>query len=152
MFSFLVAGEEIENPFGFDRNDLNLDHFCHNIIRAELAAITAVPVPDPAKWAFGPLNDYVFAQSGDAQWLSPETWVKQGASTIQSQLAKGIAASPDEPKKKKNKKKDLANEETPAGHPGSGTATAGAAGAAGGAAGDTGGDGGGGGGGGGGGE
>ncbi|KAG9093797.1 hypothetical protein FS749_013722, partial [Ceratobasidium sp. UAMH 11750] len=43
FFGFLAAGEEIENPFGYDKNDLNLDHFCHNIIRAELLAITSVP-------------------------------------------------------------------------------------------------------------
>ncbi|QRW20725.1 bestrophin protein [Rhizoctonia solani] len=47
FFGFIVAGEEIENPFGYDKNDLNLDHFCRNIIHAELMAITSVPVPDP---------------------------------------------------------------------------------------------------------
>lgn len=51
FFGFLVAGEEIESmyffspcfrlaltevradPFGYDKNDLNLDHFTNNIIR-----------------------------------------------------------------------------------------------------------------------
>ena len=33
FFGFLVAGEEIENPFGYDKNDLDLDHFCQDIIR-----------------------------------------------------------------------------------------------------------------------
>jgi putative membrane protein len=50
FFGFMVAGEEIESeqcryslsaqlktcqfkdPFGYDKNDLNLDHFTHNII------------------------------------------------------------------------------------------------------------------------
>jgi len=51
FFGFIVAGEEIENPFGYDKNDLNLDHFCRNIIRLELHAMTSVPVPDPADWS-----------------------------------------------------------------------------------------------------
>ncbi|CAE6527825.1 unnamed protein product [Rhizoctonia solani] len=63
FFGFIVAGEEIENPFdpfGYDKNDLNLDHFCRNIIHAELMAITSVPVPDPSQWAFAKDNDCVF--------------------------------------------------------------------------------------------
>ena len=58
FFGFLVAGEEIEgvstrvephhyskspilaiylsDPFGYDANDLNLDHFTHDIIRESL--------------------------------------------------------------------------------------------------------------------
>ncbi|KAF7368787.1 hypothetical protein MVEN_00203800 [Mycena venus] len=50
FFGFLVAGEEIENPFGYDKNDLNLDHFTHNIIRNELRAITSAAAPDPDRW------------------------------------------------------------------------------------------------------
>lgn len=49
---FIVAGEEIENPFGYDKNDLNMGYFVHNIIRKELRAITAVSIPDLTKRAF----------------------------------------------------------------------------------------------------
>jgi hypothetical protein len=49
---FIAAGEEIENPFGYDKNDLNMGHFVHNIIRKELRAITAVSIPDLTKRAF----------------------------------------------------------------------------------------------------
>ncbi|KAG6883533.1 hypothetical protein C0992_008533 [Termitomyces sp. T32_za158] len=45
FFGFLVAGEEIENPFGYDRNDLNLDHFTGHVIKNELRAITSAPPP-----------------------------------------------------------------------------------------------------------
>ncbi|KAI9465829.1 UPF0187-domain-containing protein [Lactarius psammicola] len=38
FFGFLVAGEEIENPFGYDKNDLNLDHYTSGIIRGFLFA------------------------------------------------------------------------------------------------------------------
>ncbi|EJD07947.1 UPF0187-domain-containing protein [Fomitiporia mediterranea MF3/22] len=60
FFGFLVAGEEIENPFGYDKNDLNMDHFTHNIIRNELRALTAFPPPAPELWAFSPRNDRLF--------------------------------------------------------------------------------------------
>lgn len=118
-----------------------MDHFCRNIIGAELNAITAVPVPDPAKWAFGHLNDHVFSKAGDARLQSPEAWVKQGASGIRSELAKGtVQPTPEgEKKKSKNKKKDApaeVPEDQPAGQ--GHAAVGGVAGAAGGAAGDTG--------------
>jgi hypothetical protein len=37
FFGFLVAGEEIENPFGYDKNDLDMDHFTNEIIRTYLS-------------------------------------------------------------------------------------------------------------------
>ncbi|KAJ3714975.1 Bestrophin, RFP-TM, chloride channel-domain-containing protein [Lentinula raphanica] len=33
---FLAAGEEIEQPFGYDENDLDLDLFCRSIIHADI--------------------------------------------------------------------------------------------------------------------
>jgi len=39
---FLQIGQEIENPFNYDLNDLNLDDFCENIV-LELAQVTAHP-------------------------------------------------------------------------------------------------------------
>ncbi|KAI0031895.1 Bestrophin, RFP-TM, chloride channel-domain-containing protein, partial [Vararia minispora EC-137] len=83
FFGFLVAGEEIENPFGYDKNDLNMDHFTHNIIREELRAITAVPAPDPANWAFSPLNDAIF----DGAQGVPEEWVARGKPRMMRVLA-----------------------------------------------------------------
>jgi len=87
---FVVAGEEIENPFGFDRNDLNLDHFTENIIRVELASITSVPVPDPAQWAFTDENDTVFAKNrfDHNAKLAPELWIAQGLGQMRRQLAR----------------------------------------------------------------
>jgi len=110
---FVVAGEEIENPFGFDRNDLNLDHFTENIIRVELASISAVPVPDPAKWVFDDGNDAVFARHRDdkVSMLAPEIWVSQGPKKIIAQLGKDVddlVEDLQQPKKeqpKKHKKK-----------------------------------------------
>ena len=72
---------------GYERNDLNLDYFTHNIIRAELASITSVPVPNPAEWCFLPNNDSLFSNDGKRQTLAPELWVKRGEKEIRTQLA-----------------------------------------------------------------
>jgi len=95
LFGFLVAGEEIENPFGYDLNDLNMDHFTHNIIRAELHALTSFPPPAPLDWVFSPKNDELFFR-GDVKdvnshnhsdRVSPNVWVDRGTDAIKSALS-----------------------------------------------------------------
>jgi len=89
FFGFLVAGEEIENPFGYDKNDLNLDYFTNDIIRNELAAVTATPTPDPKDWAFSTINDSLFnPHQPDAERVSPEEWVHRGMDHMQGALAR----------------------------------------------------------------
>ncbi|KAF9814774.1 hypothetical protein IEO21_04932 [Rhodonia placenta] len=85
FFGFLVAGEEIENPFGYDKNDLNMDHFTNNIIRSELRALTALPVPDPTVWAFSQYNDQIFG-SHPTERISPEEWMRRGYGSMQAAL------------------------------------------------------------------
>ncbi|KAJ3712955.1 Bestrophin, RFP-TM, chloride channel-domain-containing protein [Lentinula raphanica] len=88
FFGFLVAGEEIENPFGYDKNDLNLDHFTHNIIRNELRAITSTPAPDPARWAFAPENDLLFASDvQNDERVTPQEWIQRGYMQMQHALS-----------------------------------------------------------------
>ncbi|KII84012.1 hypothetical protein PLICRDRAFT_180029 [Plicaturopsis crispa FD-325 SS-3] len=88
FFGFLVAGEEIENPFGYDKNDLNMDHFTANIIRKELRAITASTAPDPTHWVFVPSNDLVFAGEGKGEErVAPEEWVARGTMRMQAALS-----------------------------------------------------------------
>lgn len=48
-------GGEIENPFGYDENDLDLEDFCNLIVR-ELDTITANPPPSVDDWIFAPEN------------------------------------------------------------------------------------------------
>jgi len=87
FFGFLVAAEEIENPFGYQRNDLNLDHYTRNIIRAELHAITSTAPPDPAVWAFAEDNNLIFAADTNRDIrLSPEEWVRRGYPRMQAAL------------------------------------------------------------------
>ena len=56
VIGFAAIGAEIENPFGYDKNDLNLDFFTSSIISQELAAITARPFPSPDEWMFSADN------------------------------------------------------------------------------------------------
>ncbi|KAF9531349.1 Bestrophin, RFP-TM, chloride channel-domain-containing protein [Crepidotus variabilis] len=81
FFGFMVAGEEIENPFGYDKNDLNLDHFTHNIIRNEMKAITSTPPPDPAHWAFVLENNLLFSHNFDER-VSPAEWMARGPNAM----------------------------------------------------------------------
>lgn len=63
FLGFLKIGEEIENPFGYDSNDLDMDHFCQNLIARELAEITAMPAPDPEDFMFSPFNLPLYRQN-----------------------------------------------------------------------------------------
>jgi putative membrane protein len=86
FFGFLVAGEEIENPFGYAKNDLNLDHFTRNIIRNELHAITSTAPPDPSVWAFAPENNLIFAANEKQERVPPEEWVRRGYGRMQAAM------------------------------------------------------------------
>nr|GAT50619.1 predicted protein [Mycena chlorophos] len=88
FFGFLVAGEEIENPFGYDKNDLNLDHFTHSIIRSELRAITSAAAPDPERWIFAAENDMLFVGNVELdERVGPDTWVKRGSGPMLAALS-----------------------------------------------------------------
>ncbi|KDQ06409.1 hypothetical protein BOTBODRAFT_39608 [Botryobasidium botryosum FD-172 SS1] len=55
FLGFLEIGQEIENPFDYDENDLDLDSFCA-AIASELTQITAHPAPDPQDFIFSMWN------------------------------------------------------------------------------------------------
>ncbi|KAJ7509546.1 Bestrophin, RFP-TM, chloride channel-domain-containing protein [Mycena galericulata] len=55
LLGFLEIGQEIENPFNYDLNDLDLDAFCLGIQR-ELHEITAHTTPDPSQFVFTAWN------------------------------------------------------------------------------------------------
>ncbi|TBU26521.1 Bestrophin, RFP-TM, chloride channel-domain-containing protein [Dichomitus squalens] len=42
----IAAGEEIEQPFGYDENDLDLDFFCNAIIHADIERIKRISCPN----------------------------------------------------------------------------------------------------------
>ncbi|KAF7313151.1 hypothetical protein MKEN_01001300 [Mycena kentingensis (nom. inval.)] len=55
FLGFLAIGQEIENPFNYDLNDLDLDGFCLSIQR-ELHEIAAHTLPDPSEFVFSSWN------------------------------------------------------------------------------------------------
>ncbi|KAJ7752469.1 Bestrophin, RFP-TM, chloride channel-domain-containing protein [Mycena maculata] len=55
LLGFLEIGQEIENPFNYDENDLDLDAFCLAVQR-ELHEITAHTCPDPNAFVFTAWN------------------------------------------------------------------------------------------------
>lgn len=55
LLGFLEIGQEIENPFNYDLNDLDLDHFCLSLQR-ELHEITAFTNASPHSFIFSPWN------------------------------------------------------------------------------------------------
>ncbi|KIO32652.1 hypothetical protein M407DRAFT_66439, partial [Tulasnella calospora MUT 4182] len=92
FFGFLAAGDEIENPFGYDKNDLNLDHFTRNIIRVELAALTSRPPPSLEDWALSPDNNNVFGKNEAP--LTPREWMERGEQAVWGVLKKGERGMP----------------------------------------------------------
>lgn len=81
VVGFAAIGAEIENPFGYDKNDLNLDFFCHQIINQELAAITARPFPPPEEWVFSSEN-----QTLGVQGVGVDRVVLEGMTTLRMGL------------------------------------------------------------------
>ncbi|KAG8974332.1 hypothetical protein FRC05_007638 [Tulasnella sp. 425] len=65
----LAAEEEIENSFGYDVNNLNLDRFTEISIRFELAALTSRPPPGLEDWALSPDNN-VFWKMIPQEWMN----------------------------------------------------------------------------------
>lgn len=65
VVGFAEIGSEIENPFAYDANDLNLDFFVNDIIKKELDAITARPFAPPEDWVFSATN--VVGKAGEGK-------------------------------------------------------------------------------------
>ncbi|KAJ7865047.1 UPF0187-domain-containing protein [Mycena olivaceomarginata] len=83
---FVAAGEEIEQPFGYDDNDLDLDMFCRDIIRQDIRCLKKAPclnawfAPKPLiTGAHGQANGNGTPQGGAL--LSPETTSASATST-----------------------------------------------------------------------
>ncbi|KAH7333731.1 Bestrophin, RFP-TM, chloride channel-domain-containing protein [Rhizoctonia solani] len=111
FFGFLAAGEEIE------KNDFDMDHFCKNLIRAELDALMSVPVPDPDQWAFSDDNNYIFEDDeADIPGRSPNEWLKEDEPEKAMREALKTALQPKANKQepgrvnKEHKAEDMLNE------------------------------------------
>ncbi|KAH9477633.1 UPF0187 protein [Psilocybe cubensis] len=97
LLGFLEIGQEIENPFNYDLNDLDLDYFCQAIQR-ELHLITAHTAPSPSDFVFSNLNQpFAPADRRTAQQLiatgdvytHPTEPSMQGFDSLRRTLVKG---------------------------------------------------------------
>ncbi|KAJ7098959.1 Bestrophin, RFP-TM, chloride channel-domain-containing protein [Mycena epipterygia] len=77
---FVAAGEEIEQPFGYDDNDLDLDMFCREIIRQDIQSLKKAPCLNawfpPSPPVTGPPASSAGGTNGSL--LSPESSVAAG--------------------------------------------------------------------------
>ncbi|KAF5336356.1 hypothetical protein D9611_006596 [Ephemerocybe angulata] len=96
LLGFLEIGQEIENPFNYDLNDLDLDHFCLDIQR-QLHEITTHTNPDPSEFVFSPLNQ-PFAPAdkrsaseliaGGNEYVAPDSDAAPGINSIRRTLVR----------------------------------------------------------------
>lgn len=97
LLGFLEIGQEIEDPFGYDHNDLDLDGFCLQIQR-ELNEITVHDAPHPLDYIFTSWNQ-PFAPSdrrsaqelvrdGEADYTHTHEGVDTGMDSIKRTLLK----------------------------------------------------------------
>jgi len=57
-------------------------------IGKELAAISAIPTPDPKDWVFGPANNRIFnPHIRSAERVTPEEWVRRGKDSLRAALS-----------------------------------------------------------------
>jgi putative membrane protein len=103
LLGFLEIGQEIENPFNYDLNDLDLDYFCLAIQR-ELHLITAYPNPDPRDYLFTDLNQPFapadrrtareLTETGDHQYRLPDERdaAEPGIASLRRTLVQGWKA------------------------------------------------------------
>jgi hypothetical protein len=55
-------------------------------VEEELEAVTSIPPPDPAVWAFASENDYLFTSADNPIRLPPKEWVRRGPREIWNAL------------------------------------------------------------------
>ncbi|EPS37216.1 hypothetical protein H072_9129 [Dactylellina haptotyla CBS 200.50] len=85
ILGFAAIGREIEDPFGDDVNDLNLDRYCESIA-IELDMIMSVPPPNlkPVGWITRDDNYVMFPNTGEGY----NSWKAKGIAIIREELQK----------------------------------------------------------------
>lgn len=88
VMGYASIAEEIENPFGYDKNDLNLGYFCREIIAKELDAITARPHQNPENFIFTSTNQPLGPNQPPASVL-----INESLAELRARLAMSPAAA-----------------------------------------------------------
>lgn len=108
LFGLLNISYQIENPFGYDINDLDLDRYCRGLA-VDLDLITSsMPGPNPKEWLYSVQNRPLWPLQ---QAVSFNEMDKMGVETIKEHLnerrrrvmelwGKGLEKAEEEKKKK----------------------------------------------------
>ncbi|KAF3935130.1 hypothetical protein ABW20_dc0102002 [Dactylellina cionopaga] len=83
ILGFAAIGREIEDPFGEDVNDLNLDRYCESIA-IELDMIASVPPPKRTDWILRADNYVMFPNTNEGY----TAWKAKGITKIREELQK----------------------------------------------------------------
>ncbi|KAF3921445.1 hypothetical protein ABW21_db0204450 [Orbilia brochopaga] len=83
ILGFAAIGREIEDPFGDDVNDLNLDRYCDSVA-LELDMILAAPAPKRADFIVRDDNYVMFPNMNEGY----NAWKAKGATRIREELQK----------------------------------------------------------------
>jgi Bestrophin, RFP-TM, chloride channel len=83
LFGLLHISYEIENPFGYDINDLDLDRYCRGLA-IDLDLITSyMPSPNPKEWLYSGENKPLWPLQRSVSFNEAE---KMGYETVKERL------------------------------------------------------------------
>jgi hypothetical protein len=109
LLGFLEIGQEIENPFQYDENDLDLESFCRSIAQ-ELSEITAHPAPEPSAYLYtvwnqpfapgDPRSAHQILSDGDHDYHDHDT----GMDSIRRTMLKSWKVVHEETRRKRKRK------------------------------------------------
>src|SRR5271169_1418573 len=83
LFGLLNISYQIENPFGYDINDLDLDRYCRGLA-IDLDLITSnMPGPDPKEWLYSVQNHPLWPLQRSVSFNETD---KMGVETVKERL------------------------------------------------------------------
>jgi Bestrophin, RFP-TM, chloride channel len=83
LFGLLHISYEIENPFGYDINDLDLDRYCRGLA-VDLDLITShMPGPNPSEWLYSVKNQPLWPLQRAVSFSETD---KMGIDTVKERL------------------------------------------------------------------
>jgi predicted membrane chloride channel (bestrophin family) len=105
ILGLLLIGTELENPFGYDVNDLPLDSFCQQIAM-EIDIISSIKKPRNQEWIKKDNNQVLFpiSASGYSAWASrSEARIRaelrsKASQGMEARKSLNVDAAPDKPK------------------------------------------------------
>jgi hypothetical protein len=83
LFGLLHISYEIENPFGYDINDLDLDRYCRGLAIDLDLICSYMPSPDPKNWLYSETNRPLWPLQRHCTFTDTD---KMGMDTVKERL------------------------------------------------------------------